>query len=160
MKKLVALVLAAVLCFGSAQAITERESIYLEKVSDQYGLDLSVYTYAQLDKLRRMITSILWEKSWASVTVPEGIWEVGVDIPADEWKITVVSGGKASVYYGAKLAAGGMVVQPFSDGYMLNTLDASNSWTTMRMQDGFFFQVIGDDVLFTRYPKGQPAFEW
>lgn len=160
MKKLVALVLAAVLCFGSAQAATEREQRLYEIAQEQYGIDLSTYSYEQLEKLRTLIISILWERGAKAVSVRQGIYEVGVDIPADTWTVTVVSGGKTSIYYGAKLAAGGTLVQPFCEGYMINTLDQSHGWTTLRMQEGFFFQVIGDDVRFTRYATTQPKFEW
>lgn len=160
MKKLVALVLAAMLCFGSAQAATEREQRMYELAQERYGIDLSGFSYDQLDKLRRLIINILWERGSNPVTVGEGIYEVGVDIPADTWNITVVSGGTAYICYGAKLAAGGKLVQPFSDGYVVDTLGPSHGWISLRLQEGFFFQVGGDDVEFTRYATTQPAFEW
>ena len=51
-------------------------------------IDLSGMTYDELVALKDKINKAMWEcEEWQEVTVPRGVWEVGVDIPAGHWTI-------------------------------------------------------------------------
>lgn len=50
--------------------------------------DLSSLTYDELVALKDQINLAIWNsKEWQEVTVPQGIWEVGKDIPAGTWTV-------------------------------------------------------------------------
>ena len=52
--------------------------------------DLSSLSFQELIELRRQIDYELWNADeWQEVVVPQGIYEIGVDIPAGHWNITV-----------------------------------------------------------------------
>ena len=73
MKKLCALILALILC--SSAALAE-------------GIDLSGMSFDELLELQRQVTQALWASDeWVSASVPTGLYEVGVDIPAGHWTV-------------------------------------------------------------------------
>ena len=72
MKKLIALALAAFLMIGCAAA----------------EIDLSSMSFDELIALKDKINLAIWNSAeWQEVTVPQGLWEVGADIPAGKWTI-------------------------------------------------------------------------
>lgn len=162
MKKLVALVLA-ICVLGASHSLADTASRYdrlIEKARERYGIDFSAYTYDDLDYLRCLITSIMWDKGSKTVTVPEGLYVIGTEIPADTWMIYVTAGNEASVGYGPSLMGGGRAIQPFNIDAVVVTLDSDTPTTRIRMEEGYYFQVVGDPVCFYRYPQSQPTFEW
>lgn len=51
-------------------------------------IDLSGYSFAELAALRdRIQMEMMTRDEWQEVTVPAGLWEVGVDIPAGAWLV-------------------------------------------------------------------------
>ena len=57
------------------------------------GVDLSALSFDQLVQLRDQIARELTTRpEWKEVTVPQGVWEVGVDIPEGHWVITAAPG--------------------------------------------------------------------
>ena len=72
MKKLILLALALMLC---ASALAE--------------VDLSGMTVEELADLRDRAQRAIWDSDdWQEVTVPEGVWRVGEDIPLGHWTVT------------------------------------------------------------------------
>lgn len=52
------------------------------------GIDLSGMSLADLIALREQITMAMWQTDeWQEVTVPQGVYQVGVDIPAGTWTV-------------------------------------------------------------------------
>lgn len=52
------------------------------------GIDLSSMSYDQLVKLKDRINLAMWNsQEWQEVTVPQGLYIVGKDIPAGHWTI-------------------------------------------------------------------------
>lgn len=52
------------------------------------GIDLSGLTYEELVALKDQINLAIWNSSeWQEVTVPQGVWKVGEDIPAGTWTV-------------------------------------------------------------------------
>lgn len=77
MKRLLSVLLAALLFAGSAAA---------------QAPDLSGLSFDQLVELRDRLNIAIWNCSeWQEVTVPEGIWIVGQDIPAGHWSVRVAA---------------------------------------------------------------------
>ena len=51
-------------------------------------IDLSGLSYAELVALKDRINLAMWEsEEWQEVTVPQGVWVVGEDIPEGHWTI-------------------------------------------------------------------------
>ena len=73
MKKLLALILALVLVSSAALA----ESV-----------DLSGLSFDDLLNLQQRVNAALWASDeWISASVPIGLYEIGVDIPAGHWTV-------------------------------------------------------------------------
>ena len=69
-------------------------------------IDISGLSFDQLVALKERINLALFESDeWQEVTVPQGVWIVGKDIPAGKWMITAVQDeyGQTYVQYGSKL---------------------------------------------------------
>lgn len=59
------------------------------KDTNQDPIDLSDMTYNELVALKDQINLAIWaNKKWQKVTVPQGVWLVGADIPIGKWTIT------------------------------------------------------------------------
>lgn len=70
------------------------------------SIDLTGLSFDQLIALKESINMELWQRDdWQEVTVPQGVWLVGKDIPAGKWLITALQtqDGKTYVQYGSKL---------------------------------------------------------
>lgn len=77
MKKLLVIILLFALTCSSAAANV---------------LDLSGLSYDELLQLREQLNLAIWNsREWKEVTVPAGVWQVGVDIPAGHWSIRVAT---------------------------------------------------------------------
>lgn len=52
------------------------------------AIDLSSMTFNELVALKEQLNLAIWNsKEWQEVTVPQGVWQVGKDIPAGHWTI-------------------------------------------------------------------------
>ena len=55
--------------------------------------DISSLSYVELVQLRNQINLAMWNsQQWQEVSVPPGIWEIGVDIPAGHWSVRPAAG--------------------------------------------------------------------
>ena len=67
-------------------------------------IDLSGMTYQELINLKERINLAIWEcQEWQEVTVPQGLWEVGKDIPAGHWTVRAEDGWFTKVAFGDTL---------------------------------------------------------
>jgi hypothetical protein len=54
------------------------------------AVDLEDMSFDELVVLREQINLAIWNsQEWQSVTVPQGVWEVGKDIPVGKWTISL-----------------------------------------------------------------------
>lgn len=129
-------------------------------------IDLSGLSYAELVALKDRINLAMWQSAeWQEVTVPQGIWVVGEDIPAGNWMISAVKRNCAHIYYGDEISSNGAKVSATSIGkYYYKILsgpdsiftgDGELSYIFLTLQDGWYFQIEGDSVIFTPY-TGKP----
>lgn len=74
--------------------------------------DLSGLSYDELVALRDQINLAIWNsEEWQEVTVPQGVWEVGADIPEGKWTIRALPGGQTWPRWGKELKDGGVSVK-------------------------------------------------
>lgn len=60
-------------------------------------IDLSGMTYDELVALKDHINLAIWNsQEWQEVTVPQGVWQVGVDIPAGTWTVKCADVGRSN----------------------------------------------------------------
>lgn len=86
-------------------------------------VDLSGMSYDELVALKDQINKAIWEsQEWQEVTVPQGVWQVGKDIPAGKWVIKCADVDRSNVFmsncqieWGNKLADNGKAISWSSD---------------------------------------------
>ena len=68
-------------------------------------IDLSGMTYKELVALKDQINLAIWNsQEWQEVTVPQGVWKVGEDIPAGHWTVVCADGWRyTQISWGEKL---------------------------------------------------------
>lgn len=152
MKKLVALVLAMLLLYGSAFA----------------EIDLSGLTYDELVALKDRINLAMWEsEEWQEVTVPIGVWKVGEDIPDGHWTIKAAPGqyySWGSVKYGSKLdETGKTVLYDINGFYYAEQVKVEGSEAAVALTEldldakaGAYIVIEFCDMVFTPY-AGKPS---
>ena len=129
------------------------------------NIDLSSLTYAELVALKDRINLAMWQsEEWQEVTVPEGIWRIGEDIPAGHWTITVKGRGSANITYGNKLDRTGKQISFDSGVFFYKVVNGPDNWS-FREGDvnyididliyGYYIDVSGG-VVFTPY-AGKPS---
>ena len=112
-------------------------------------VDLSGMSYDDLVSLSKQVgMAIMQSDEFDSVTVPMGIWEVGVDIPEGTWIITPEK-SMCMVVYGSALDESGNDMNMFDRGNAYADLDnASESWR-VKATKGNYFMVKYNDAVFT-----------
>lgn len=149
MKKLFSLFLAALLFYSSAAADP---------------VDLSGMSFDELVALRDQLNLAIWNsQEWQEVTVPEGIWVIGQDIPAGHWSIRVAA-EKDYFYISCFDALNELEKRPASGARLVQQEIASPGYSAfgeitpesadLILEDGWFFK-CGGSVIFTPY-TGKP----
>lgn len=116
-------------------------------------IDFGNMTLAELIDARRQIQQAMWETDeWQCVEVPEGVYEIGVDIPAGHWTITLA--GSTCMEWGTELDEYGANVVYGS------IIDSVNKWedpknVSWNMAEGTYLYISGKPVIFTPY-AGKP----
>lgn len=151
MKKLFSLFL--ILCAIAAPSLAE--------------VDLSGMSFDELVALREQIDLAIWNcAEWQEVTVPQGLWKVGEDIPEGHWTITPVDSAWASVDYGSDLEANGKDISYRSKNHYAENLvsktsriyEAGSDCSVMDIvaEAGSYIRIDNGDVVFTPY-TGKPS---
>ena len=133
-------------------------------------VDLSAMSYDELVALKDRINLAMWEcEEWQEVEVPQGIWQVGVDIPAGHWTIIASDGsGYCSVQIGRELDKTGKGVEDYFDYGYANLVSSSNSYFEKNtgiesidfyLVDGEYVVIEGATVIFTPY-QGKPSLDF
>lgn len=129
-------------------------------------IDIGSMTFDELVELKQQIELAIFESDgWQEVTVPAGIYEVGVDIPAGRWTIAPVDGQTASVAMGTSLAQGGAELDEYlaieqitspNDSYAKYNTIEKVSWT---LEEGTYFYISDANVIFTPYTGANLGFK-
>lgn len=126
--------------------------------------DLSGLSFDDLVALKDQVQRAMWDSAdWQEVTVPQGVWQVGPDIPAGKW--TIVCGGKnyTSIDVADSLRDNGTkatfppkasanIFNPESSLYDNGDL---KEWT-VDLHDGEYVVISDADAVFTPY-AGKPS---
>lgn len=133
--------------------------------------DLSEYSFEMLIQIREVIAQELTRRpEWKEVTVPQGTWKVGQDIPAGHWTISASEGNGPWVIIGSALEANGLDVDSWKssmDGsyykaelesptYIFYKEGKSQPFFDIELKEGLFVQVKYASVVFSPF-IGKPT---
>lgn len=129
-------------------------------------VDLSSMSFDELVALRDQLNLAIWNSvEWQEVTVPQGIWEVGKDIPAGHWSLSPMEKSSAAISYGDTLEENGKEVSYRSDNYFYQYLKAPGATlydensdvvrTDVVAESGSYIEIEYGSVRFTPY-SGRP----
>ena len=123
------------------------------------SIDLSGMSLSELIDLSKQITMAMWKtEEWQEVTVPAGLYQIGVEIPAGKWTITAVPEAySAKVTIGTNLDDNGNSISWL--GSESNNLYGVENWAyneskmnswTVTLVDGQYIE-LESTVVFTPY---------
>ena len=130
-------------------------------------IDLSGMSYAELVALKDQINLAIWNsQEWQEVTVPQGVWKVGEDIPAGHWTIKTTA-LTAYITICSKLDESGkdadiwnsrVYYTEFIYGADSYFFDAENDRSEIdyELTDGLYVIIDSGSVIFTPY-AGKPS---
>ena len=125
--------------------------------------DLSGLTFDELVALKDQINRAMWDSAdWQEVTVPQGVWQVGADIPAGKWTIKPVPWGHSYIRIGNELKDAGTDVKGIAsetvndpDYEYYDAVKDKTEWT-VDLSAGQYVVINYGDVIFTPY-AGKPS---
>ena len=152
MKRILSLLIGLLLLTGTATAAT---------------VDLSGMSYDELVALKDQINLAMWNsQEWQEVTVPQGVWLVGADIPAGHWTIkakakwtyinigTALDATKKDIdIWESDLYYTGVVVNP---EYKQYEAGSDKPEIDIELQNGTYVIIDSGDAVFTPY-TGKPG---
>lgn len=95
-------------CQSFASSKNKKEGPTGEIIQVTPNFDLDGLSYSNLIDLKEQINLAMWQcEEWQEVTVPQGLWEVGKDIPEGHWTVRCATDAYAEVYYGDTIAPDG-----------------------------------------------------
>lgn len=137
MKKLIAMVTVLMLLASFFVSFAEPETI-----------DLSTMSLEEIALLIQRAQFAMFETvDWQEVTVPAGIYQIGVDIPAGKWNVSM---GKnwARIKIGAALNDTGNEVDNRSDGYYSVQLNEDVSSRDITFFEGMYVEIYNASLIF------------
>ena len=126
-------------------------------------INLSGMNYDELVALKDRINLAIWNsETWEEVVVPQGVWEVGTDIPAGKWEIKALPEAETRIIYGDELKDGGtnVVMKSFQrikdSGY--HYFDAASDVTSwiIDVEEGNYVHIDEGPAVFMPY-NGKPS---
>lgn len=129
-------------------------------------VDLSAMTFDELVALSDQINLAIWNsQEWQEVTVPQGLWKVGEDIPEGHWTIKAADGVYAYVSYGNTLEDNNKEVSYMSKDYYSERVTSESYRNFEKGEDiiqididvkaGSYVEIESGDVVFSPY-TGNP----
>ena len=128
--------------------------------------DISNLSYDELVQLKDSINLAMWNsQEWQEVTVPQGIWVVGKDIPAGTWTVKCATDSLSSVAFGDTLRGTGTdlkitkyyhIETIVSPDYKFFEKDKDITEYTLTVKDGDYIQIKNASVIFTP-DTGKPS---
>ena len=121
---------------------------------------LSEMTFDELVALREKIAVELTKRpEWKEVTVPQGVWKVGEDIPAGHWTIRPVTGAHCAIYIGDALDGLGTDIDTWNSSYYYSEHLVSSDYKYFEEgQDRPSFDIELFDGLFVIVDSGSCVF--
>lgn len=124
--------------------------------------------YESLVRLKDDINLAMWMSAkWQEVTVPQGTWKVGKDIPAGHWSVKCAPGARTTqIDWGEELAQNGEDISWSGRSSSYNTVyneknypDAENYLHvySFEVRDGDYIKISNGSAVFMPY-VGKPSF--
>lgn len=120
--------------------------------------DISGLSFDELVKTKEQINTALWDsQGWKEVEVTAGVWEIGKDIPAGHWTISMRPGRYTQIFYCEKVKP--VELRPDNSGESHTTVIAAPDSSaadlypqsySYDMKEGCYF-ICDDTVVFTPY---------
>lgn len=112
-------------------------------------IDLSGMTYAELIDLQaRVQRAIMETEEWQEVKVPAGLYQVGVDIPAGKWNVSMTNKW-ARIKIGTKLESNQNEVSSKSPDYYTVQINKDVPSQVISFIDGQYVEIYNAGVVFT-----------
>lgn len=141
---------------------------FIDKEINVSALDLSQLSYQELLELKDHINLAIWEsEEWQEVTVPQGVWKVGEDIPAGHWSVICAAGWrKTEVSWGEELSENGQTISWSGRNSVYNYVynpehkyfEKADGVTTydFEVRDGDYIVIDDGECVFMPY-NGKPS---
>ena len=137
MKKLFCLILAGILIMSGAMA---------------EEIDLSGLSLRELEALRnRCLLEMFAREDWQEVSVPQGVYQVGVHIPAGTWTVQCKTGYFTTVEWGDRLAPNGHEVDVTDRSDYTSVYNPNNERTDPSERFSYTFTVRNGDYIIIDY---------
>lgn len=129
--------------------------------------DLSGLSYNELVAIKDQINLAIWKsREWQEVTVPQGVWLVGEDIPAGHWTIKTEA-SYAMITIGTKLDATGKSIDLWGSNFyhsemisspngMFYNAGSDKAEVDFDLKAGTYIIIDSGSVVFTPY-AGKPS---
>ena len=124
--------------------------------------DLSGMSFDELVALKEQVNLAIWNsKEWQEVEVPQGIWEVGKDIPAGKWTVKACPEEATYIYVGTALKDNGNRVDSYFSKFIQSEASSAfsatsiSSWT-FELNPGDYVEVGWGAAIFMPY-TGNPS---
>lgn len=126
--------------------------------------------YESLVSLKEDINLAMWMSAkWEEVTVPQGTWKVGEDIPAGHWTVKCASGASYTrISWGEKLSDNGEDISYWGRNSQSNTVYNASKYTekdnylheySFEVINGDYIQIEQGSAVFMPY-VGKPSFSF
>ena len=119
--------------------------------------------YDELVALKDQINMAIWNSAeWQEVEVPQGVWEVGADIPAGKWTILPGASGNTYIKIGTEIKDGSTDVSSSSsavirnDNYKYYKPESDLTSWTYDFKNGEYVKIDYGPAVFTPY-AGKPS---
>lgn len=142
--------------------------LILTLVPDAFAdVDLSGMSFDELVALKDQINLALWNSAdWQEVTVPQGLYKVGSDIPAGKWTVKAPVGGYTVVKIGSQVDENGTDVdyhgesKPIcGDNYSGFAPSSACAFWTVELREDQYVSVKNGDCVFTPYAGNNLGFK-
>jgi len=130
-------------------------------------VDLSGMSFDELVALKDQINLALWNSvDWQEVTVPQGLYKVGSDIPAGKWTVKAPVGSYTVVKIGSQVDENGTDVdyhgesKPIcGDNYSGFAPSSACAFWTVELREDQYVSVKNGDCVFTPYAGNNLGFK-
>lgn len=130
------------------------------------NINLSNMNYDELVSLKDQINLAIWNSAeWEEVTVPQGVWQIGTDIPVGHWEISAADGVYTNIIYGSTLDESGTNISYDSNDRVYEFINSptyefynENEHRTIidiDMKDGAYVVVDNGSAVFSPYSGKQ-----
>lgn len=118
-------------------------------VANASEIDLSSMPYSELLALKEKVGMALWKSAdFQEVTVPAGLYQVGVEIPSGQWTVTKMDNW-ARIKIGSALNETQNEVDHRSQGYYTVQVNNDVPSQTITFVDGMYVEIYNAGLVFS-----------